>query len=50
MVHPTFRVMALKKAKTAEQIVYLNYHQQMYNYEQQFSISCLEIISPQVPA
>ena len=27
--------------KTAEQIVYLNNHKQMYRNEQQFSISCL---------
>ena len=37
-----------KKKKTAEQIVYLNKQQQMYSYEQQFSISCLGIVSPQV--
>jgi len=50
-VHPTFGVMAQgKKKKTAEQIVYLNYQQQMYSYEQQFSISCLGLVSPQVPA
>ena len=51
MVHPAFGVMAQgKKKKTAEQIVYLNYQQQMYSYEQQFSISCLGLVSPQVPA
>lgn len=38
MVHPTFRVIVwIKKKKTAEQIVYLNNDQQMYNHEQQFS-------------
>ena len=30
--------------KTAEQIVYLNHHKQMYSNEQQFSISCLGVI------
>ena len=29
------------KKKTAELIVYLNHHNQMYIYEQQFSISCV---------
>ena len=38
-----------KKKKTAEQIVYLNKQQQMYSYEQQFSMSCLGGVSPQVP-
>ena len=43
MVHPTFRVIdnCIQNKKTAEFIVYLNNHKQMYNYEQQFSISCL---------
>ena len=41
MVHPTFRVIVSKTEKTAEQIVYLNNHKQMYNNEQQFSISRL---------
>ena len=49
-VHPTFGVMLFKQKKTAEQFVYLNYQQQMYSYEQQFSISCLGLVSPQVPA
>ena len=49
-VHPTFGVMALKKAKTAEHFAYLNYHQQMYSYEQQFSISSLGIVSTQLTA
>ena len=41
-VHPTFRVInSVQKKKTAEQIVYLNNHKQMYNHEQQFSISCV---------
>lgn len=49
-VHPTFGVIVWikKKKKTAEQIVYLNNHKQMYNYEQQFSISCLGAIQPQM--
>ena len=34
-------IVVLLTKKTAEQIVYLNNHKQMYNYEQQFSISCL---------
>ena len=34
----------LLKKKTAEQIVYLNKHKQMYSNEQQFSISCLGVI------
>ncbi len=42
MVHPTFRVIdSVQKKKTAEQIVYLNNDKQMYNHEQQFSISCV---------
>ena len=41
LVHPTFRVIVSKTEKTAEQIVYLNNHKQMYNNEQQFSISRL---------
>ena len=49
-VHPTFGVMALKKAKTAEHFAYLNYHQQMYSYEQRFSISSLGIVSTQLTA
>ncbi len=36
------------KRKTAEQIVYLNCDQQMYSYEQQFSISCLGSLYPQM--
>ncbi|MBU3838210.1 MAG: hypothetical protein H9777_07855, partial [Candidatus Phocaeicola faecigallinarum] len=32
---------SLLKKKTAAQIVYLNKHKQTYNYEQQFSISCV---------
>ena len=49
-VYPTFGVMVLKKAKTAEHFAYWNYHQQMYSYEQQFSISSLGIVSTQLPA
>ena len=49
-VHPTFGVMVLKKAKTAEHFAYWNYHQQMYSYEQQFSISYLGIVSTQLAA
>ena len=43
VVHPTFRVIdnCIQNKKTAEFIVYLNNYKQMYNYEQQFSISCL---------
>lgn len=37
-----------KKKKTAEQIVYLNNDKQMYSHEQQFSISCLGSIHPQM--
>ncbi len=33
LVHPTFGVMGSKRKKTAEQIVYLNLHQQTYSYE-----------------
>ena len=36
------------KRKTAEQIVYLNCDQQLYSYEQQFSISCLGSLYPQM--
>ena len=36
------------KRKTAEQIVYLNCDQQMHSYEQQFSISCLGSLYPQM--
>ncbi|MCF2580767.1 hypothetical protein [Bacteroides caecigallinarum] len=37
---------SLLKKKTAAQIVYLNKHKQTYNYEQQFSISCVGSIHP----
>ena len=36
------------KRQTAQQIVYLNCDQQMYSYEQQFSISCLGSLYPQM--
>lgn len=39
-------MIVFEKAKTAEQIVDLNCHQQMYSYEQLFSISCMGIVSP----
>ena len=39
---------SLLKKKTAAQIVYLNKHKQTYNYEQQFSISCVGSIHPQM--
>ena len=38
--------LCLKKKKTAEPIVYLNNHKQIYPYEQQFSISCLGALFP----
>ena len=34
-------MIVFEKAKTAEQIVDLNCHQQMYSYEQLSSISCM---------
>ena len=39
-------MIVFEKVETAEQIVDLNCHQQMYSYEQQFSISCMGIVSP----
>ena len=39
---------SLLKKKTAAQIVYLNKHKQTYNYEQQFSISCVGSIHLQM--
>ena len=36
------------KKKTAEQIVYLDNYKQMYRNEQQFSISCMGFIQPQM--
>ena len=41
--------MLFKQKKTAKQIVYTDYHPQVYSYEQQFSISRLGIVSAQVP-
>lgn len=38
----------IKKKKTAEHIVYLNNHKQIYPFEQQFSISCMESVFPQM--
>lgn len=38
----------VRKKKTAEQFVYLNNHKQMYKYEQQFSISCVGSLQPQM--
>ena len=52
MVHPTFRVMNAKKIdkkkKTAELVVYLNNHKQIYNDEQQFSILRLGALQPRM--
>lgn len=49
LVHQRLGVMLFKQMKTAELILHLNYHQQMYHYEEQFSILCLGIVSPRVP-
>lgn len=49
LVHPRLGVMLFKQMKTAELILHLNFHQQMYHYEELFSILCLVIVSPRVP-
>ena len=49
LVHPRLKVMFFKQMKTAELILHLNYLQQMYHYEELFSILCLGIVSPRVP-
>ena len=36
----------VRMKKTAEQFVYLNNNKQMYNNEQQFSISCMGSLRP----
>lgn len=49
LVHPRLGVMLFKQMKTAKLILHLNFHQQMYHYEELFSILCLGIVSPRVP-
>ena len=36
----------IERKKTAEHFVYLNNHKQIYNNEQQFSISCMGALQP----
>ena len=37
---------SIEQKKTAEHFVYLNNHKQIYNNEQQFSISCMGALQP----
>ena len=37
---------SIERKKTAEHFVYLNNHNQIYNNEQQFSISCMGALQP----
>ena len=37
---------SIEQKKTAEHFIYLNNHKQIYNNEQQFSISCMGALQP----